>query len=129
MIRILGLGKVKEAYVKELVQEYLQRLSKYEKVEYLDGSVDSVKGFIIALDEKGKEFTSKEFAEYLKKINLEKKNITFVIGEAEGLPENLKYDDKISLSKMTFPNQMVRIIFIEQLYRAFTIIKGEKYHK
>jgi len=129
MIRILGLGKVKEAYVKEVLQEYIKRLSKYAKVEYLDGSLEAVKGFVIALDEKGKEFTSKEFSDYIKKVNLENKDITFVIGEAEGLPKNLKYEEKISLSKMTFPNQMVRVIFVEQLYRAFTIIKGEKYHK
>ncbi|MCD6067420.1 MAG: hypothetical protein K0S33_2246 [Bacteroidetes bacterium] len=86
---------------------------------------------IILLDEKGKSFTSKNFSEQLNKQSLSgKKHICYVIGGPYGFDESIyaKAQDKISLSEMTFSHQMVRVFFVEQLYRAFSILKGEKYH-
>lgn len=86
---------------------------------------------IVLLDEHGKEFKSTEFASYLQKqMNSGIKNLVFIIGGAYGFSDSLKekFKDKISISKMTFSHQMIRLLFIEQLYRAFTIIKGEPYH-
>lgn len=88
--------------------------------------------FLILLDEKGKEYSSTEFALYIQKIGMSAGNrqITFLIGGPYGFSEDVyaRADGKISLSRMTFSHQMVRLIFLEQLYRAFTILKGEPYH-
>jgi 23S rRNA (pseudouridine1915-N3)-methyltransferase len=87
--------------------------------------------YIILLDEKGKSFTSKKFSEQLNKLGLSgRKHICFVIGGPYGFDESIyaKAHEKISLSEMTFSHQMVRVFFVEQLYRAFSILKGEKYH-
>ena len=86
---------------------------------------------IILLDEKGKTFTSKKFSEQLNKLSLSgKKHVVFVIGGPYGFDESIyaKAHDKLSLSEMTFSHQMIRVFFAEQLYRAFSILKGEKYH-
>jgi 23S rRNA (pseudouridine1915-N3)-methyltransferase len=132
MITILATGKVRERYIKEGMEEYLMRLQKYAKVTYVEkDNLNVPEGYVIALDEKGKQYTSEQFAGYLKKKTLEQKNITFIIGGAEGIPAEIKAkcNEMIALSAMTFPNQLVWVIFVEQLYRAFTIIKEEKYHK
>lgn len=86
---------------------------------------------VILLDEKGKNHTSAEFAAMIgKKQNTGDKTLTFIVGGAYGFGEALYHraNGLIALSKMTFPHQMVRVIFLEQLYRALTILKGEKYH-
>ncbi len=86
---------------------------------------------VILLDEHGKEMKSTVFAEYLQKqMNLGLKNLVFVVGGAFGFSDNIKdkFKDKISISQMTFSHQMIRLLFTEQLYRAFTIIKNEPYH-
>lgn len=87
--------------------------------------------YIVILDDKGKEFSTIEFSVWLEKcFMLQKKRILFVIGGAWGFSEDVlkKTDMSLSLSLMTFSHQMVRLLFIEQLYRAFTIMKGEPYH-
>tara|TARA_Y100000034_G_C6869829_1_gene396937 strand:+ start:967 stop:1365 length:399 start_codon:yes stop_codon:yes gene_type:complete len=132
MIRIFAIGKVRQSFVRSGMDEYLKRLTKYAKVEYKEvNSFGKLKGFVIALDENGKNFTSEKFASFIKKNTMDNKDVTFVIGEAEGLPKDVvkNADAVISLSSMTFPTQLVRLVFLEQLYRAFTIVKGEKYHK
>ena len=86
---------------------------------------------LILLDENGKEYKSIEFSKFVSdKMNFANKNIVFLIGGAFGFAQNIynRASGKISLSRMTFSHQMIRVIFIEQLYRAFTIIKGEPYH-
>ncbi|MFA6334446.1 MAG: 23S rRNA (pseudouridine(1915)-N(3))-methyltransferase RlmH [Bacteroidales bacterium] len=86
---------------------------------------------LILLDERGEEFSSEEFAAHLEKKSIYgTKSVIFVIGGAYGFSEEIykRANEKISLSKMTFSHQMVRLIFLEQLYRAYTIIKGEPYH-
>ncbi|NUM50697.1 MAG: 23S rRNA (pseudouridine(1915)-N(3))-methyltransferase RlmH [Flavobacteriales bacterium] len=87
--------------------------------------------FLILLDERGDEYTSVQMAGYIQKLqNQNKANIFFVIGGAHGFSEEVyqRADARISLSKLTFPHQLARVIFMEQLYRVFTILKGEKYH-
>jgi 23S rRNA (pseudouridine1915-N3)-methyltransferase len=86
--------------------------------------------FVILLDEHGKEYHSIAFAEQIRKLQLHYAHIIFVIGGAYGFSEEVyeRANAKISLSQMTFSHQLIRLIFIEQLYRAFTIIKGEPYH-
>ena len=86
---------------------------------------------VILLDERGSTFTSLEWASHLqKKMNYEGKDIVFVIGGAYGFSQKVyqRANSKMSLSKMTFSHQIIRVIFLEQLYRAFTIMKGEPYH-
>lgn len=87
--------------------------------------------YVILLDEKGKEFRTMDFANWLNRIfMLPKKKVLFVIGGPWGFSEEVygRADFKLSLSKMTFPHQMVRLLFLEQLYRIFTILNGEPYH-
>jgi len=91
----------------------------------------SAKDYLVLLDDKGKAYTSLEFAEYIKeKQNYLSKNLVFLIGGAYGFSDAVyqRADAKISLSKMTFSHQIIRIVFLEQLYRAFSIIKGGPYH-
>ena len=86
---------------------------------------------VVLLDEKGKEYSSVEFSKYLtKQMNASVKTLAFVVGGAFGFSEkdNSQANEKLSISKMTFSHQMIRLLFVEQLYRAFTIIKGEPYH-
>ena len=86
--------------------------------------------FMILLDERGKEYYSISFAEYLNGLEGRVNHLLFVIGGPYGFSEEVyaRADAKLSLSKMTFSHQLVRVIFMEQLYRAFTILKGEPYH-
>lgn len=149
-ITLICTGKTSEKYVSEGMKIYIGRLTHYCKFNLLE--IESGKGneteirkkesenilkkigdkdFLILLDEKGKEFSSVEFAKTLTHHqNISTKNLIFVIGGAYGFSEEVykRANLKIALSKMTFPHQLVRIIFLEQLYRAFTILKGEKYH-
>lgn len=85
---------------------------------------------IILLDEKGKEFRSTEYAKWLKQKQSISKHLIFIIGGPYGFSKEIyeRANEKISLSKMTFSHQMVRLIFVEQLYRACTILKGDPYH-
>jgi 23S rRNA (pseudouridine1915-N3)-methyltransferase len=86
--------------------------------------------FVILLDENGKEYSSTAFADYLQKLSIHQAHVVFIIGGAYGFSEEVyaRANAKVSLSQMTFSHQLIRLIFIEQLYRAFTIIKGEPYH-
>lgn len=91
----------------------------------------SIDDYVILLDERGKEQRTIEFSELMGKLfMLPKKRIVFIIGGPWGFSEEVysRADLKMSLSKMTFPHQLVRLLFLEQLYRVFTIIKGDPYH-
>ncbi|MBQ9253853.1 MAG: 23S rRNA (pseudouridine(1915)-N(3))-methyltransferase RlmH [Bacteroidales bacterium] len=153
-IKLLVVGKNVKGFVEEAVNEYTKRLKHY--INFSIEIIPDVKNAsslsptqlkeqeatlilkhinpedkVFLLDEHGKEYRSVEFADFLQKqINLSTKSLIFVIGGAFGLSDVLKerYKDKISLSKMTFSHQMIRILFTEQLYRAFSIIKHEPYH-
>ena len=151
-ITLILVGKTSSADVKSICADYLKRINHYTKMEevVIENSIKSadtkkvkekegelilkkiVPGdFVILLDDKGKEFTSPQFASYLEGLfNQSLKNICFVVGGAYGFSDELykRSNAKLSLSKMTFSHQIVRAIFAEQLYRAFTIINNEPYH-
>ena len=149
-ITLICTGKTTEKYVLEGIRLYADRLKHYCKFTLLEieaGRGDELKirkqesdtilkrvgekDFLVLLDEKGKELTSKVFSEtLLHHQNISTRNLVFVIGGAYGFSESVyqRANSKIALSQMTFPHQLVRILFLEQLYRAFTILKGEKYH-
>ncbi|MDP2386325.1 MAG: 23S rRNA (pseudouridine(1915)-N(3))-methyltransferase RlmH [Bacteroidota bacterium] len=109
-----------KSFEQQKKEEAVLLLKELEKFDY-----------IILLDEKGKTYSSKKFSEQLNKLSISgKKHIVFVIGGPYGFDESIytKANDKLSLSEMTFSHQMIRVFFAEQLYRAFSILKGEKYH-
>lgn len=142
-IRILAIGKVKEHFTQEWIDEFLKRLTKYCKLEIIEikESNKSEEGkellnrikdnyFIVALERVGELMKTEDFSELIKK-KIQEKNICFIIGGPEGLSAEVlqKSQLHLSLSNMTFTHQIARLLLIEQIYRAFTIIKGEKYHK
>jgi len=153
-IRFIVLGRTVEKYLVDACAEYEKRIKKYIPFEYIvikdlkntanmpfetikQKEAEMLRPYLsmpsirILLDEHGKEFTSVAFSDYInKKISLQNRDITFIIGGPYGFDNEVyaNSDDKISLSKMTFSHQMVRLIFMEQLYRAFTIINNEPYH-
>jgi 23S rRNA (pseudouridine1915-N3)-methyltransferase len=141
-IKLITISKNETAATEELFSEYLKRLKHYTSFEHIQLKPSTLKEEadlilkkadeheLILLDEHGKEFSTKEFSSFLQKKMNASKNICFVIGSAYGFDEELKKKNltQIALSKMTMPHQLVKVIFIEQLYRAFTILKNEKYH-
>lgn len=151
---LLVIGKTDAAYIREGIAEYEKRLTRYipyemqvlpdvrnsknmtetlqkeKEGEMLLGQLQPA-DFVVLLDEKGKQHTSVEFSEYLAQKMLGGiKRLVFVVGGPYGFSEAVyrRANDKISLSRMTFSHQMVRMIFAEQIYRAMTILKGEPYH-
>jgi 23S rRNA (pseudouridine1915-N3)-methyltransferase len=152
--KLITIGKTNKSYFLEAEQEYLKRLAKYiqfEKTELSDvknaksltenqlkmeeGKLILAKvdkgSLLILLDENGKEYRSPDFAKWMREeMNRGHKTITFVIGGAYGFSEEVYAAAKLkmSLSQMTFNHQMVRMFFIEQVYRAFTILNNEPYH-
>jgi 23S rRNA (pseudouridine1915-N3)-methyltransferase len=153
-IVLLQTGKTTDRNMSELVDLYSKRIKKYISFEVVTipelkntknmpvqeqlakeagKIIQSVSDndYIVLLDERGKEYRTIEFSSFLEKaFLLPRKRIIFIIGGPWGFSKEVytKADEKISLSKMTFSHQMVRLLFLEQLYRAFTIIKGEPYH-
>lgn len=134
-LKIFSIGKTKEAWLKEATYEYSKRLEPILSIEWILAKDDpqlisflAKESSYIALDPKGKMFTSEEFSTWL--IQQESR-LSFVIGGAEGLPPQVaeRAQAKISLSKLTFTHQLTRLILVEQIYRAFEIDKGSQYHK
>ncbi len=147
-INILTVGKLKEKFLRDAVAEYEKRLSAYAKVsiveikEAVDDSVEkegsdilkkiSDRDYVIALHVDSKQQTSPEFSQTLENLGIMgKSDISFIIGGSNGLSEEVlrRSDLKLSFSKMTFTHQMMRVILLEQIYRAFKIMKNEPYHK
>lgn len=145
MIKIVVLGKLKENYVKELVDDYLKRISKYHKIELIElkdeenleneaKNIMKYIGFndyVVTLEIEGKEYTSLEFASFIDKTFINNPVITFVIGSSTGLHPSIKKRSNLALSfgKLTFPHGLFRGILLEQIYRAFKINNNESYHK
>jgi 23S rRNA (pseudouridine1915-N3)-methyltransferase len=153
-IIVLVVGKNKEAYINEALAEYEKRINKYlpfqiqeisgikgskkfseKEIKEKEGSTILKKlpteAFVVLLDERGRQMKSGGFAKWLQKVmNSGARNLVFVIGGAYGFSDGVyeKANMTLSLSRMTFSHQIARIVFAEQLYRAFTIIKGEPYH-
>lgn len=154
-IKIIAVGKIKEQYLKDAIKEYEKRLSpfcslsivevqpeqiidesmilKYKSVE-AERILPLIKhnSFVITLEINGKMFSSEDFASKIKQLSYEGINdIIFIIGGANGLDSKISElsNLKLSFSKMTFTHQMIRLILIEQIYRAFKIINNEPYHR
>ncbi|BCK00476.1 23S rRNA (pseudouridine(1915)-N(3))-methyltransferase RlmH [Anaerocolumna chitinilytica] len=157
-ITVIGVGKIKENYLTQAILEYSKRLSRYTKLEIVevsdektpDGASEAEElqikhmegerilkqvkegSFVFALAIEGKMYDSVEFAEQLEKLRTNgKSHLTFIIGGSLGLSEAVikRSDALISFSKMTFPHQLMRVILLEQIYRAYRITAGEPYHK
>ncbi len=154
IIELWSLGKENHQIVDEAIAEYSKRINRYNtfKMVTIDNSkvnknlpleqilekeADLVRqklqdrDILVALDDKGKAFTSRQFAEKLnQQMNVSPLRIIFLIGGSFGIATSIKQQAALimSLSALTFPHQLVRLLFAEQLYRAFTILKNEKYH-
>ncbi|SET01230.1 23S rRNA (pseudouridine1915-N3)-methyltransferase [Natronincola peptidivorans] len=157
-ITIISVGKIKEKYIKQGIDEYAKRLSRYSKLNIIevadekapenlsDTEMEIVKSregenilkhikegmYIIALDIKGKMLSSEELAEKMQDLAISgNSSIAFIIGGSLGLSKEVlkACNYKLSFSPMTFPHQLMRLILLEQIYRGFRIIKGEPYHK
>lgn len=153
-ISLIVIGKTNARYLQEGIDEYIKRLKHYipysitvlpdikntkklteEQQKEAEGKLmlDALKpgDCLVLLDERGKEFTSAAFADYLqRKMNAGLRRLVFVIGGPYGFSQSVydRADEKISLSKMTFSHEMIRLFFTEQVYRAMTIQRGEPYH-
>ena len=152
MLKILCVGKIKESFIKDGINEYTKRISGYDKIQivevkefnqktikqniYDEGTLllqeISDKDFVITLEIKGKLLTSEELAEKIIEINnYHSTRIVFVIGGSNGLDDRViqRSNYHLSFSKFTFPHQLMRLILTEQIYRALTIINHQEYHK
>lgn len=156
-INIICVGKIKETYLKNAIQEYSKRLTKYCKLNITElpdekipdkinpTIINEIKEkecsniirhipkdtFLICLDLKGKELSSEEFAKNIDTLSFTTSSITFIIGGSLGVTSQLLNMCKQSLcfSKMTFPHQLIRVFLLEQIFRAFKISNGETYHR
>ena len=151
MIKVVCVGKIKEKYLVDAINEYKKRLSKYIKLEIIEVSdIDNSninislskekeqiqryiddRDFVITLEIEGNMLSSEELANKVDNIFNNNSNITFIIGGSNGLHEDIKKRSnyKLSFSKMTFPHQLFRVILLEQIYRLFKINNNESYHK
>lgn len=145
MIKILCVGKIKESYLDDLINDYKKRIGKYIKIEIIElkddinydkeinNLIKNIKksDYNIGLDLKGKMYSSVEFADKIDKNLPQNSNITFIIGGSLGLNDEVRSlcDELISFSKMTFPHGLFRGILLEQIYRACKINNHEMYHK
>lgn len=157
-ITIISVGKIKEKYWNDAIKEYSKRLSRYCKTDIIEvadektpedapsavceqikkkegerilSNIDD-RALVCTLEINGKRFSSEEFASFIEKQGVSGvSHIQFIIGGSLGLSREVsdRSDMKISFSDMTFPHQMMRVILLEQIYRAYRIINGEPYHK
>lgn len=157
-ITLISVGKLKEKYLKDAIDEYTKRLQRYCKVSIVELQdektpdnasekeelqIKSKEGeailkvikdnsFVIAMDLKGKMITSEEFSSFIEDLGVSgKSDLVFVIGGSLGLSQEVlnRANYKLCFSKMTFPHQLFRVMLLEQIYRGFRIMKGEPYHK
>lgn len=156
-IQIICVGKIKENYLKDAINEYSKRLSRYCKLTIIElpdekipdklnnslsneikskecnNIINHLKkdSYVIALDLTGKQYSSEDFSSEIEKISMINSNITFIIGGSLGLNSELlnKCNQKVCFSKMTFPHQLIRVFLLEQLFRAFKISNNETYHR
>lgn len=152
MINIIAVGKIKEIFLTNGISEYLKRLSAYENVRLTEvkeinykETAENIKregllilekitpdDFVITLEIEGKQIDSVSFAQKISELQTYgNSRITFVIGGSNGLSDEVKTRSnfKLSFSKFTFPHQLMRLILLEQIYRAYTIINHKEYHK
>lgn len=153
-INLVCIGDIKEKYLRDAIDEYSKRISRFASLKIVEikehiaqssSNTDillalkkdaeeiskHMKGHCFCLDINSKMYSSEDFAKKIEKITLTNSEITFIIGASNGIDESLKLacNERISFSLMTFPHQLMRVIFLEQLYRAFTILNNISYHK
>ena len=145
MIEVICLGKIKEEYLKELINDYLKRINKYLKltIKELPDSQNILeeessiiknldnKSFKILLDIEGKKLNSVELSNLIDKTFISYPKITFIIGGSDGVTDKIKslVDYRLSFSDFTFPHGLFRGVLLEQIYRSLKIINHESYHK
>lgn len=152
-VKLIIIGKTDQEYLKQGIAIYVDRLKHYLDFAIVELNIKNLKSlpieeqkrlegrlildniissdYLVLLDEVGREYNSVEFSKFIQKqLNGGVKNVTFVVGGPFGFSDEVydRANTKLSLSRMTFSHQMVRLFFVEQLYRAMTILKGEKYH-
>lgn len=157
-ITLITVGKIKEKFLRDAIDEYSKRLSKYCKLEIIEVSDEKTpdnasekeelqikekegsqilskikdNAYVIAMDLKGKNLSSEEFSSFIDNCGIQgNSNLVFVIGGSLGLSKDVlnRANYKLCFSKMTFPHQLFRVMLLEQIYRGFRIMKGEPYHK
>lgn len=154
-IKIIALGKIKEKFLKDGIEEFLKRLKSYTPIEIIELTPIEIKdenliskaldeeaekilaniksnSYVITMEILGKQLSSEEFAQKINEITISGiSELVFVIGSSYGISPKIsqRADFKLSFSKMTFLHQFARLILIEQIYRAFKILKNETYHK
>ena len=156
-INIICVGKIKEKFFKDAIDEYSKRLSKYCKLNIIElpdekipektnqnieneiktkecnNIINHIKkdSYVISLDLTGKQLSSEEFSKNIENISMQSSQITFIIGGSLGLTDKVlsMSNQKICFSKMTFPHQLIRVFLLEQIFRAFKISRRETYHR
>ena len=156
-INIICVGKLKEKFFKDAIDEYSKRLSKYCKLNIIElpdekipektnpnieneiktkecnNIINHIKkdSYVISLDLTGKQLSSEEFSKNIENISMQSSQITFIIGGSLGLTDKVlsMSNQKICFSKMTFPHQLIRVFLLEQIFRAFKISNSETYHR
>lgn len=152
MIRIIGVGKIKDSNLSALIEDYKKKINRYHKIEIIEVKDEAIRDndaevlktegervlklidsrdYVIALDLHGKQMDSIKFARHIDELFIANSRIVFVIGGSLGLSDKLvsRADERLKLSEMTFLHSMTRLILIEQIYRAFKILGNETYHK
>lgn len=145
MIKIIVVGKLKEKYLKDMVNDYLKRLIKYHKVDLIEVKDSNISeeakeilkyiksnDYVVSLAIEGKELSTMEFKDLIEnQLNSGNSNIVFIIGGSDGIDSSIKKisHENISFSRLTFPHGLFRTILLEQIYRAFKIMNNETYHK
>ena len=145
MIKIICVGKLKEDYLKDGVNDYLKRLSKYHKVELIEVKDSNIEeesteikkyikenDYVISMAINSKEYSSVELSQRINSLFINgRSSIVFIIGGSDGIEKSIldNSNELISFSKLTFPHGLFRLILLEQLYRSFKIINNETYHK
>jgi len=144
LIKIIAVGKIKDKYFKDAIDEYIKRLSKYVEVKIIevdDSNMEkekeliekniNVKDFVITLEIEGKQLSSIDLAKKIDSVFNNYPNLCFIIGGSDGLHNSIKEKSnyQLSFSKLTFTHQMFRVMLLEQVYRAYKINNNETYHK
>lgn len=144
-LRLITVGKLKERYFKEAVDEYAKRLGRFCDFEIIElrespdedvkseceAIIKSIKGYCVLFDIGGEMLTSEQLSEKTDKAYLSADTVSFIIGSSRGVDDRVREaaDLRISFGRATFPHQLFRVMAAEQIYRAFTISEGVKYHK
>lgn len=153
-INLICVGDIKEKYLRDALTEYTKRISRFADLKIIEikenvaqsssksdilialkkdaeNLAKHMKGYCFCLDINAKMYSSEEFAKKIEKTTLTNGEISFIIGASNGIDDKIKSycNEKISFSPMTFPHQLMRVVFLEQLYRAFTILNNIAYHK